>query len=395
MHSVHTWKKGRTQPNPVFEEELLFEPDPLKTIYPPHEQESAPEDNHLIEEKLELVPIAPSSSSLQTETEGFIPGHEARIVYFCKTFSSCVETESIPSTGVCEAQIMSPKTRPRSSRPRVVEQPPFPQLFMISTKDDSPDIAIEPDNATEPGTIARNGRYCPLHYKDWRLMPYSYKDEMLKKSYVKSLNFDPDIPIEQQKLNIDDCVEHKQYITLIEHWMYDKSKKINDKNRENPAQLELLHCMGKKSFALLKNTYKGLVYVLTHRLSPLLIVLSKTFTNSELFSLWIHILYSTENKHEMCLNYRNIKIQTPTEHAQPGYIIAKINGFSSPNSVRGFDNQYCVRASKLIYPTNPSNITHIIVYVISYVCSDMHKAVSHLPNLSPIMDGVFILTYVP
>lgn len=30
------------------------------------------------------------------------------------------------------------------------------------------------------GTIARNGRYCPLNYKDWRLMPRSYKDEMLK-----------------------------------------------------------------------------------------------------------------------------------------------------------------------------------------------------------------------
>lgn len=37
------------------------------------------------------------------------------------------------------------------------------------------------------GTIARNGRYCPLHYTDWRKMPYSYKDDMLK--IVKVLNF--------------------------------------------------------------------------------------------------------------------------------------------------------------------------------------------------------------
>ncbi|KAG8382392.1 hypothetical protein BUALT_Bualt05G0072600 [Buddleja alternifolia] len=99
------------------------------------------------------------------------------------------------------------------------------------------------------GTIARNGRYCPLHYKDWRLMSHSYKGEMLKiakfelqpgkepyilksinkkwrnwKSYVKSLNFDPNIPIEQQMLDIPSQVDEDQYKALVKHWMSDKSK---------------------------------------------------------------------------------------------------------------------------------------------------------------------------
>lgn len=36
------------------------------------------------------------------------------------------------------------------------------------------------------GTIARNARYCPIQYTDWRLMPSSYKEEMLK--VVKVIN---------------------------------------------------------------------------------------------------------------------------------------------------------------------------------------------------------------
>ncbi|KAI3462324.1 hypothetical protein Pfo_018987 [Paulownia fortunei] len=131
------------------------------------------------------------------------------------------------------------------------------------------------------GTVAINGRYCPLHYKDWRLMPYSYKEEMLNtvktkfelpgekkpyilksinkkwwnwKSYVKSLNFEHDITIEQQMLNMLDRVEDEQYKTLIEHWMSDKSKFFFYRFvlLKTRAQLEMLHHMGKKSFALVK-----------------------------------------------------------------------------------------------------------------------------------------------
>ncbi|KAG8374944.1 hypothetical protein BUALT_Bualt10G0048200 [Buddleja alternifolia] len=127
------------------------------------------------------------------------------------------------------------------------------------------------------GTIARNGRYCPLSYQDWRLMPRSYKDEMLKivktkfdlppgkepyilksinkkwrnwKCQVKKLNFDPNIPIEQQMLDIPDRVDEEQYKTLVKHWI------ISEKNRQTRAQLDLLHRMGKKSFALVKELMK-------------------------------------------------------------------------------------------------------------------------------------------
>ncbi|KAK6131597.1 hypothetical protein DH2020_034611 [Rehmannia glutinosa] len=133
------------------------------------------------------------------------------------------------------------------------------------------------------GSIARNGRFCPLHYKDWRLMPYSYKDEMLKivkakfsiptgnetyilksinkkwrswKSFVKASKFDPNVPMEQQLSSKPDRVEDEQYKALIEHWMSDKSKAISEKNRKTRTQLELLHRMGKKSYALVREAWK-------------------------------------------------------------------------------------------------------------------------------------------
>ncbi|KAK6147953.1 hypothetical protein DH2020_018865 [Rehmannia glutinosa] len=110
------------------------------------------------------------------------------------------------------------------------------------------------------GSIARNGRFCPLHYKDWRLMPYSYKDEMLKivkakfsiptgnetyilksinkkwrswKSFVKASKFDPNVPMEQQLSSKPDRVEDEQYKALIEHWMSDKSKEQMEQLEEH------------------------------------------------------------------------------------------------------------------------------------------------------------------
>ncbi|XP_012851770.1 PREDICTED: uncharacterized protein LOC105971463 [Erythranthe guttata] len=133
------------------------------------------------------------------------------------------------------------------------------------------------------GTIARNGRYCPLNYEDWRLMPYSYKEEMLKivkarfelppghesyilrsinkkwrnwKSSVKSLNFDPDISTDQQTTKIPDRVNEDQYKSLVHHWMSDKSKERSKKNKNSRGELKLFHCMGKKSFAVVKEKLK-------------------------------------------------------------------------------------------------------------------------------------------
>ncbi|KAG8390873.1 hypothetical protein BUALT_Bualt01G0128900 [Buddleja alternifolia] len=76
------------------------------------------------------------------------------------------------------------------------------------------------------------------------------------KSVVKNLNFDPNIPIEQQMLDIPDRVDEEQYKALVKYWMSDKSKRISEKNKQTRAQLDLLHRMGKKSFALVKEIMK-------------------------------------------------------------------------------------------------------------------------------------------
>lgn len=38
------------------------------------------------------------------------------------------------------------------------------------------------------GTLARNGSFCPLNYTDWRLMPNSYKEDMLKEVKVYNIS---------------------------------------------------------------------------------------------------------------------------------------------------------------------------------------------------------------
>lgn len=38
------------------------------------------------------------------------------------------------------------------------------------------------------GTLARNGSYCPLNYTDWQLIPFSYKEDMLREVKVAGFN---------------------------------------------------------------------------------------------------------------------------------------------------------------------------------------------------------------
>nr|CAA40554.1 TNP1 [Antirrhinum majus] len=132
------------------------------------------------------------------------------------------------------------------------------------------------------GTIARNGRYCPLNYKDWRLMPNVYKEEMMTvvkarfeihqgeayvlesinkkwrswKSYLKSSKFDPSIPLEQQLLEIPARVNKDQYKTLLEDWLTDETMKISEQKKESRAKLLFIHRMGKRSTAVQKEIVK-------------------------------------------------------------------------------------------------------------------------------------------
>ncbi|KAG8386615.1 hypothetical protein BUALT_Bualt03G0166900 [Buddleja alternifolia] len=57
-------------------------------------------------------------------------------------------------------------------------------------------------------------------------------------------------------LDIPSRVDEDQYKDLVKHWMFDKSKKISEKNKQTRAKLELLHCMGKKSFSIVKEIMK-------------------------------------------------------------------------------------------------------------------------------------------
>ncbi|KAG8372438.1 hypothetical protein BUALT_Bualt12G0066200 [Buddleja alternifolia] len=72
----------------------------------------------------------------------------------------------------------------------------------------------------------------------------------------KEPDFDPNIPIEQQMLDIPSRVDEDQYKVLAKDWMSDKSKKISEKNKQTRATLELLHRMDKKSFAIVKEIMK-------------------------------------------------------------------------------------------------------------------------------------------
>ncbi|XP_057805534.1 uncharacterized protein LOC131020622 isoform X2 [Salvia miltiorrhiza] len=128
------------------------------------------------------------------------------------------------------------------------------------------------------GTIARNGSFCPLHYTDWRLMPNSYKEDMLRevksrftmragsdsfilqsinhkwrnwKCQLKSLNFDPSVSIEEQLLTVPERVNAHQYKKLLDHWNTDKAQEHSEKNKEARAKLEIPHRMGKRSYAVM------------------------------------------------------------------------------------------------------------------------------------------------
>ncbi|PIN13321.1 hypothetical protein CDL12_14053 [Handroanthus impetiginosus] len=174
------------------------------------------------------------------------------------------------------------KTRTKRARREVSEQPYQPNEASLKPNVDVNEVTFratdrmtthqgDPGNVASQadktstlshflGTITRNWRYCPLNYTDWRLMYNSYDEKILRiarfqlpprhetyvlrsinkkwrnwKRFVKSLNFDPNIPIEQQMLEILERVDE-----------------------------ELLHRMGKQSFALVKEILEKMKELAAH-----------------------------------------------------------------------------------------------------------------------------------
>ncbi|XP_052205941.1 uncharacterized protein LOC127810469 [Diospyros lotus] len=102
------------------------------------------------------------------------------------------------------------------------------------------------------GAIARNGRYAPLHYKNWIKVPQTYKKEMLTqvqekfqlppgqedwilksiakkwrnwKSFVKTNYYDPNVSLVEQMKNVPERVHEDQWKELVTFWNSDASKK--------------------------------------------------------------------------------------------------------------------------------------------------------------------------
>lgn len=115
------------------------------------------------------------------------------------------------------------------------------------------------------GTLARNGKYAPLHYISWHKMPVVYKNDMLAlvlqkfdislghkklifksiskkwrnwKATVKRTNFDPDLSIEEQIHSPPDRVQADQWKELVKYWHGDA--KVGDyayfKSVANPIE---------------------------------------------------------------------------------------------------------------------------------------------------------------
>ncbi|KAH7847069.1 hypothetical protein Vadar_021484 [Vaccinium darrowii] len=135
------------------------------------------------------------------------------------------------------------------------------------------------------GTIARNGKYAPLHYKTWHKMPGVYKDDVLAlvlqkfdispghkkwilksvskkwrnwKATVKRKNFDSNLPIEEQIHSPPDRVQADQWKELVKYWHGD-AKKVSDKNKSSRAGQTIIYRKGKTSLAVVrKNEEKKL-----------------------------------------------------------------------------------------------------------------------------------------
>ncbi|XP_052210244.1 uncharacterized protein LOC127813348 [Diospyros lotus] len=126
------------------------------------------------------------------------------------------------------------------------------------------------------GAIARNGRYAPLHYKNWIKVPQTYKKEMLTqvqekfqlppgqedwilksiakkwrnwKSFVKTNYYDPNVSLVEQMKNVPKRVHEDQWKELVTFWNFDASKRVSDRNKVSRGHQKMVHRKGKMSFA--------------------------------------------------------------------------------------------------------------------------------------------------
>ncbi|CAN6347044.1 unnamed protein product, partial [Urochloa humidicola] len=153
------------------------------------------------------------------------------------------------------------------------------------------------------GTIARNGGYCPIHYKDWRLVkkdsaktileciqtkflyPRSCEKWILKsigrdwrkyKSTLKNKLFSPKKKRSALYKLCPDDIDEDQWKVLVKYWKSAEGKAASEKNTKSCEMRKTRHTGGTKSFArwsedlrqadpTKKQPHRAKVYLATHK----------------------------------------------------------------------------------------------------------------------------------
>ncbi|XP_042461246.1 uncharacterized protein LOC122045198 isoform X2 [Zingiber officinale] len=126
------------------------------------------------------------------------------------------------------------------------------------------------------GSLARNGKYCPIDVENWHKMPTEKKKDMLNvikekydlppgienwtlcsiakkwrnwKSELKKMYYNPELSIQVLLEQRDERAHAEQYMRLITFWNKEKSKEMCEKNKATRKHKTMHQTTGRTSFA--------------------------------------------------------------------------------------------------------------------------------------------------
>ncbi|PWA87324.1 hypothetical protein CTI12_AA132010 [Artemisia annua] len=132
------------------------------------------------------------------------------------------------------------------------------------------------------GSLARSGKYCPLH-KPWPKVGSAKKkilldvlndkfdlpmgcDDWILKSFGKKVRnwrarvkkdyYDPSLPYREQIKSMPKRVRAVQWKKLVKNWNKENSKRVSEKNKANREKKKMVQVTGKKSYALKREEVK-------------------------------------------------------------------------------------------------------------------------------------------
>ncbi|XP_073019546.1 uncharacterized protein [Primulina eburnea] len=133
------------------------------------------------------------------------------------------------------------------------------------------------------GTLARNGKFCPIDVEDWHKMPLDSKKKMLDvikekydlppgteswtlrsigtkwrnwKSELKKKYYDPELPMQVLLEERDKRAFVEQYVKLVAQWNSEKSKERSEKNKIARNQKIMNQTTGRRYFAQVQQKLK-------------------------------------------------------------------------------------------------------------------------------------------